>query len=156
MSTSAAVANARSSARVAVDCPASGECVPYGSTRSMGFSNNPMSPKRTCADCRCSKPKGSKMSSRLLPWCGGSQKSILANERDGSAKATASGSISPSDRGRHLDFIEQPELESIDEFSDRSSEPDADWGVWIAPRPHEVEPTVEDLRAAANNNFLLF
>jgi hypothetical protein len=55
-----------------------------------------------------------------------------------------------------VDFIEQPELESMDEFSDRSSEPDADWGVWIAPRPHEFEPTVEDLRAAASNNFLLF
>ena len=54
-----------------------------------------------------------------------------------------------------IDFIDPPDSgpNELDEFPPVQ---DADWGVWIAPLPHEFEPTTEELRIAVADNAVFF
>jgi hypothetical protein len=52
-----------------------------------------------------------------------------------------------------IDFIDPPNS-GRDELDEFPAVPEADWGVWIAPLPHEFEPTAEELRIAVPDNAI--
>ncbi len=52
-----------------------------------------------------------------------------------------------------IDFIDppHPDRDELDEFP---AIQETGWGVWIAPLPHEFEPTTEELRVAAPDHTI--
>ncbi len=53
-----------------------------------------------------------------------------------------------------IDFIDPPH--SPDERDEFPTVQEVDWGVWIAPLPHEFEPTAEELRITVAGNAIFF
>lgn len=54
-----------------------------------------------------------------------------------------------------IEFIEPPSSDP-DERDEFPAVQEANWGVWIAPLPHEFEPTTEELRVAAPDHAIPF
>ena len=54
-----------------------------------------------------------------------------------------------------IEFVDPPDS-GPDELDEFPAVQDADWGVWIAPLPHELEPTAEELRIAIADNTVAF